>query len=115
MPILDERNNTFDPKDPEEVITLSFDFTVFGSGFSSPVCTVTHLEGVADADAGDMASVGIISLTAGILTQQIEAGVHGADYLVRAKVSQNTNVFVISGVLPVRNAVGKYSQSEIID
>lgn len=115
MPVFDERNNTFSPKDPDEVITLSFDFTVFGSGFSNPVCTVSHLEGVADAAAADMAVVGAISVTSGILTQRIQDGVNGADYLVTAQVSQGSNIFIISGVLPVRDAVGRYSQSEIID
>jgi len=107
-------NQTFDPKDPEEIIPLSFDFTQLGSGFSSPVVTITHLSGVADADP-DAMRLGSPTITGDVALIAIQGGIADADYLVRCSAMQGALKYVISGVLPVRTAVGRYSQSEILD
>ncbi len=107
-------NQTFDPKDPEEIIPLSFDFTQLGSGFTTPVVTVSHLGGVSDADPSAMI-LGSATIASDVATVAIQGGVANADYLVRCSALQGGLKYVISGVLPVRVAVGQYSQSEILD
>lgn len=107
-------NQTFDPKDPTEIIALSFDFTPLGTGFSAPEVVVTHLKGVLDSAPADMI-LAPATITSNIATVAIQGGVDNADYLVRCTAMQGVLKYVISGVLPVRVAVGKYSQSEILE
>jgi hypothetical protein len=107
-------NQTFDPKDPEEIIPLEFDFSQLGTGFASPVVTVTHIGGVADPDAADMV-LAAPTITDNVAVVAIQSGVDNADYLVRCTAMQGAMKYVISGVLPVRVAVGRYSQSTILD
>lgn len=107
-------NQTFDPKDPEEIIPLEFDFSQLGTGFSSPVVTVSHVGGVSDPDAADMV-LGSATITSDVAVVAIQDGLHGADYLVRCTAVNGVTKYVISGILPVRNAVGVFSQSTILD
>lgn len=96
------------------MIPLSFDFTQLGTGFTSPVVTVSHLSGIADADPSAML-LGSATITSDVAVIAIQGGIADADYLVRCSAIKGSLKYVISGVLPVRTAVGRYSQSEILD
>lgn len=110
----DERNAVFSPKDPQEVVALNFDFSVFGTGWTTAVVTCEYLSGITDPAAGAMV-VNTVVIDGSIVTQDIAAGIQGTDYLIKCKVTRGNNIYIISGILPVRDAVGSFSQSEILD
>lgn len=113
--LTDERNATFSPKDPGEVIPLSFDFSVFSTtGLSNPVVTCSHFSGVYDASASAMVLSAETAVSGGIVTTAVQNGVDNADYLLTATVYKGTLKYTISAILPVRIAQGQYSQCEII-
>lgn len=113
--ITPECDAEFSPKDPAEIVTLTFQFAnVATTTLSSPVVTVSHLEGISDATPSSMV-LGAATVVGTDVVQQIQGGVDGADYLVRCEVVSGFDKYVIAGVLKVRTAKGKWSQCVVVD
>lgn len=109
-----EKNAEFSPKDPEEVVTLNFDFSAFGTGWDSADVTCAQYSGVADPDAASMV-LGSPIITDSIVSQEVQLGVDGTDYLIRCIATRGNNKYLISGILPVRTGEGRFSQSIVLD
>lgn len=98
----------FDPKHPNEIVPLSFDFSALPgaiiAGASSPLLAVTHLEGAADpSDPADML-VGSPQIIGGQIRQKVRAGVDGATYLFRCEIDTDAGLrWVLNGTLDVRS------------
>ncbi len=96
---------SFSPKDPEEVITLSVNFTnllASGETVSACVFTAERQDGAAE-DTAAMISGGADTTAAPIMRQKIAAGTNGVTYLIRAKVTTNAGRTIVgAGVLPVK-------------
>jgi hypothetical protein len=97
----------FDEKDPEEVVTLTFDFTdELGAETiePGPAVTIAVRKG-ADPDVAQVVN-GAPQVSGATVLQSVKAGVAGVDYAVRCKVTTSGGrVLVLGRVLPVRNAV----------
>jgi hypothetical protein len=97
----------FDPKDPEEVVTLTFDFAdELGAETINPGPAVAvAVKKGADPDVAQVAN-GAPQVSGATVLQSVKAGVAGVDYAVRCKATTSGGrVLVIARVLPIRNAV----------
>lgn len=74
-----------DPKDPEEVIPLAFDFSKLAASIVSPVVTITRHDGAADATPSAMLS-GSPTISGTTVVQKIIGGVSGCTYALRCRV-----------------------------
>jgi hypothetical protein len=95
---------TLSPKDPSEIISLSFDFSALlavGETLSAPSLNLSVLHGV-DADVGSMLT-GVSIIAGGIVSHLVRVGVDTTDYLATclAATSQGQTL-KLSGILPVR-------------
>lgn len=96
----------FDPKDPAEIIPLTFEFgplldeqTISGA----PVVEVTVYEGY-DATPADVLS-GSVVVVGTRVRQNATGGVLGVEYLIRVTVTTNTGLkYTLGRVLPVKSA-----------
>lgn len=94
---------SFSPKDPEEVIVVSFSFArVLNSGETVESCTFT----VRDSHNLDVSTAMVSGLAdisaAPIVKQTIQGGSPGVTYLVRAKtVTSAARTLIGSALLPV--------------
>lgn len=77
---------TFDPKDPEEVIPVTFDFSKLAiTTISAPQVTATRFEGAADASPSAILS-GAPTVTGMSVVQKVIGGVSGCTYALRCRV-----------------------------
>ena len=91
------------PKDPSEIVTLSFDFAALTATPSNPLCTLSVINGP-DPDVATM-KIGAATLSGTKALQQIGAGVDGKDYTVRWEVdAPDGDHFVEAQKLMVRIA-----------
>ena len=95
---------TMSPKDPSEIISLSFDFSAIledGETLSSPSLGISVLHGT-DANVGSMFT-GVSIITGGVVSNLVQSGVDAVDYLatclITTSLGQNLK---LSGILPVR-------------
>lgn len=95
---------TFSPKDPAEIVVITFDFSEIATAVATPTITVTHKRGTADATPALMLAGAAVA--SGLRVQQvIQGGQAGADYILRCQVEANDGQrFVLAGTLPVRTA-----------
>ncbi|MGE0358670.1 MAG: hypothetical protein AB7P08_17340 [Burkholderiales bacterium] len=98
----------FDPKDPEEIITLTFDFKAalaLETISPPPVVSVSVVAGV-DASPGALLNgAPQLDVDSKMVMQSVKAGLDGVDYLVRCKApTTGGQVFVLARTLPVRIA-----------
>lgn len=95
----------FDSKDPEEIITLTYDFTAELNGATiNPGSASFAIAVVNGADAG-VASMpnGAPLIAGGMVFQSVKNGVNACDYGTRCKVNTSDGqTFVIGRKLPVR-------------
>lgn len=76
----------FDPKDPEEVIPVAFDFSKLAiTTISAPVVTATRHDGAADASPSAILS-GSAVISGTTVVQKIIGGVSGCTYALRCRV-----------------------------
>jgi len=105
----------FSPKDPIEIVTLSFDFTkdleiknasgtVIGMKTITPasqVTTVTAFKGI-DADPSALKN-GAPQISGNFVLQSAKLGIDENDYLIRTEIDASSGEhFVIGCVLPIR-------------
>ena len=96
--------STFSPKDPAEIITITFDFSEIATSISSPVVEATHKRGTTDAAPSAVLS-GSAAVSGLKVLQTVLGGLAGADYVLRCQVEANDGQrFVLAGTLPVRVA-----------
>lgn len=75
----------FDPKDPEEVIPVAFDFSKLATALTAPSVTITRFEGAADPTPSAMLS-GSPTVNGTSVIQKIIGGVSGCTYALRCRV-----------------------------
>lgn len=98
------QNPGFAPKDPDETITVAFEFAALTSTPSSPTVTAARHAGTADEAPSAILS-GSPTVSGSKVFQDIIAGTAGTDYLLRCQISApDGSVYVLAGVLPVRTA-----------
>lgn len=95
------------PKDPDETITLTFDFTkdlTQGETLSgTPVVTISVYQGV-DPNMNQMLS-GAPQVAGNTVLQTCILGVKGNSYGVKAKCTTNSGrMLVLGGILPIQDA-----------
>lgn len=96
---------TWPVKDPEEVITVTFEFTSLVEPISVVAVTAIHIAGYPDALPADILT-GPASVVGKLVMQRVRAGVDGAKYGLRASASDAVgNVGVVVAGLPVQVAV----------
>lgn len=95
-----------DPKDPEETLVVTFDFTKDldpGETISTPVTTVSVVVGTDPASASVLS--GSPTAAVGVVTQTVTVGLDGCDYRLQCKVTTSASrVLVLAAILPVREA-----------
>ena len=95
-------DQSFDPKDPDEIIPLTFNFSGLTSAPISPTITVAHIEGPEDPDPVALL-VGSPQVIGTQIRQKIQGGVADANYRFRCQVDTPEGLrWILSGVLPVR-------------
>ena len=96
---------SFSPKDPDEQIVVSFDFSaLLGAKETIEACTFTalHVSDWADSSEAMISGPADIS-SAPIVKQMIKGGVAGNIYLIKAEVATSTSrVLVGSAAINVR-------------
>jgi hypothetical protein len=98
----------FPEKDPEEILTLTFDFSADLAGETingAPVVSVAAYSGT-DAAPGDVLN-GAAQLdgTSTKVLQSVKAGLADVDYRVKVKVTTaGGRTLAMARILPVRNA-----------
>ena len=91
------------PKDPIEIIVITFDFARLAASVSAPVITAICAAGEADATPQAIVS-GAAQVIGATVMQQIVGGQSGTTYKLRCQVDvPDGNRFVLSALLPVRN------------
>lgn len=92
----------FSPKDPEEAVTLTFDFTRLTALPSSPVFEVEVVQG---HDPNPQNILDFLPYVEGAkVRQRVAGGVADCTYNVRCKVSApDGSIYVLAGELPVIN------------
>lgn len=97
-------NPAFSAKDPDEIVTLAFDFANLTSGPLTPAVTAAWHTGEADATPSAILS-GSPTISTTKILQQVKLGNAGTDYLLRCEIdTADGSHYVLSGVLPVRAA-----------
>jgi hypothetical protein len=96
---------TLDEKDPEEIITLSFDFEDDLNGetisVGTPVFTIAVSEGV-DPDVGQMPN-GAPQIAGALVLQSVKQGVAPVNYKTRCRIdTSGGRRLVLGAILPVR-------------
>jgi hypothetical protein len=90
----------FSPKDPAEIINLTFDFSNLLSGISAAVCEIEVTRGT-DASASAMLS-GVATVNGTKVMQKVINGLAGCEYNVRCKATASDGqLFVLADALPV--------------
>lgn len=92
----------FDFKDPLEEVTIAFEFKRRTTTPLSPLLTLAQVSGPDDDNTAAML-FGPPAVVGSKVLHRVRRGVHGANYLVRCIASApNGDVYVMSGVLPVK-------------
>jgi hypothetical protein len=96
---------TLDEKDPEEIITITFDYTADLNGetisVGTPVFTIAVSEGV-DPDVGQMPN-GAPQIAGALVLQSVKQGVAAVNYKARCRVdTSGGRRLVLGATLPVR-------------
>lgn len=99
---------TLDPKDPAEVIVLTWDYTAAldATETITGAQTSTALLSGADAAPIDLTLSGSPIIAGGLIKQAVTGGQAGANYLVRcqATLAPSGRILVLAATLPVRTA-----------
>jgi hypothetical protein len=102
---MSESKQSFDAKDPSEIIPLTFDFGWLTSAPQSPVITVTRFSGGADDSNLSLMLAGAPQVVGSKVLQKVISGVAGVNYLFRCQVDSPEGLrWVLAGILPVKTA-----------
>ncbi len=90
-------------KDPDEVITLTFDFSALTPSVSSPVISISVLSGI-DATPNSIVS-GSAQIAGGKILQAIAGGIDGVVYKLKCQIdAPGGSRYVLAANLPVKTA-----------
>lgn len=92
----------FDPKDPQETITVTFDYSALGDIVENPAVTVRVLVGVDSNPSAVLYGSPIIEDNNKVL-QGVTGGVRGCLYEFRCMVDIGSDRPLIKAVLPVQS------------
>ena len=97
---------TFDPKDPLEIIPLTFDFAAELQGQSlsgTPTVVVTVYSGTDPTPANIIS--GAVTVLGDRVRQNVKEGVLGVEYLIKITVTTTTGLKYTKGrILPLKDA-----------
>lgn len=89
-------------KDPEEIKTVTFDFSADAVEITSATLTTSYLSGIEDPAPADVLE-GSRTIAGPLVMQRVKTGKDGTHYAIRCKgVDADGEVHVISVELPVR-------------
>lgn len=95
----------FSPKDPAEIVPLSFDFAALTSAPINPVVTVVRDSGPKGAADLSGMLLGTPQITGTEVLQKVQGGIATTTYRVRAQVDTAAGLrYVLTGLLPVETA-----------
>ena len=90
----------FDPKDPAEIVPLTFDFSALAASVSTPVIQVTRIAGDADPNPAAML-IGSAQISGAKVVQKAGGGLDGR-YKIRCDVNGDGGAhWALTGTLPV--------------
>ena len=93
----------FSPKDPSEIVIVTFDFAELTAAVLTPTVSATWKRGSEDLAPALLS--GNASISGAKVLQKVQGGVAGADYLLRCQVdTADAQRYVLTGTLPVRTA-----------
>lgn len=91
-------------KDPEEIVTVTFDFTDLATSVASPVITCSVFSGQSDQASQAMVS-GLPQVSGLTVLQRIVGGIDGNTYKLRCRIDDaDGERWILSDVLTVRSA-----------
>lgn len=91
-------------KDPEEIVTVTVDFTGLATSVANPVITCSVFSGQSDPSSQDMVS-GSPQVSGLNVLQRIAGGLDGNTYKLRCRVDDaDGERWILSDVLTVRSA-----------
>jgi hypothetical protein len=94
----------FSSKDPEEKITITFDFSDLAESVSDPVITVVDVNNI-DSVPSDILFSSPQVIQSNKVCQSIIDGINLSNYQFRCKVTTNTgDILIHTDILPVRTA-----------
>lgn len=94
-----------DPKDPAEIVPLTFEFESLTISPSSPVVTVTRHSGTADDSDLSLMLVGSPQVIGTTVVQKVQGGVARTNYKFRCDVVTPDGChYALAGILPVETA-----------
>ncbi len=98
-------NRELDPKDPAEIIPVTFEFAELTDAPLTPVVSLTRHSGTADtSDLSTMLS-GSPQVVGSQVRQKVRSGVDGTNYRIACQVDDASGLrYVIAGILPVATA-----------
>lgn len=92
----------FEPKDPEEICTVAFDFARRTTAPSAPMVSVQRIE-TQDVDATPLALVGRAVVVGSKVLQRMRSGSNGSVYMLRCSVTAASgDRYVMAGMLAVK-------------
>lgn len=95
---------SFPPKDPAEIITVTFDFSELAVSVTDPQVSIAPVQGGNDTSADAMRS-GAPTISGALVSQKIIAGVDGTSYELRCMAdTPDGSRYVIPELLPVARA-----------
>ena len=95
----------FSPKDPLEVVTITFDFSALTSSVSAPVITVTSSSGALDPNPSAVLS-GVPQVNGAQVMQQVALGQDQTYYEFKCKITAADGVskYVLTETMPCLSA-----------
>ena len=90
------------PKDPAEIVPITFDFSALVTAVDSVTVTCTVKTGT-DAAAASMLD-GSVVISAGRVVQRIKNGIDGVRYVLRADAVSGSERYALTALLPVDSA-----------
>lgn len=91
----------FTDKEPGDIVVVSFDFAPNAISVSAPVVTIALAAGT-DPNAEAML-LGAPQVSGAVVTQRVQAGLHGCDYTLQCAADAGVERFTIDAILPVRD------------
>lgn len=94
----------FDPKDPDEIIVVAFDFRLIAAAVQDPLLRITRYSGAADANPEAIAA-DAPQVVGAKVCQRVTSGVDACTYHIECQVDTVDGArYVLAALLPVRSA-----------
>lgn len=98
-------NRELDPKDPAEIIPVTFDFTNDTTAPLTPVVSISRHSGAPDTSDLSLMLSGSPQIIGAKVVQKVRSGVDGTNYRIACQADEASGLrYVIAGILPVATA-----------